>query len=206
MATHDYTENESFKQDPCYCSCCGRPLDDATSREFGIGPWCRKKYGYEDAYPISPAKQRELCTLLTQLTVPEVASKACVAIQNDDSRAAANVLNRQSAYWRAEGSHEADMRIVLEVLVGMGYVALASAIGKPYIKVTIEAKSNRLHFKTGYEPAFISSIKKVKGRRYHPKDKIWSVPVNMKKDAWDILKLCFEGEIGMGPKGIFAIK
>jgi hypothetical protein len=31
-----------------HCVCCGRPLVDAVSVETGVGPDCRKKYGYAE--------------------------------------------------------------------------------------------------------------------------------------------------------------
>jgi hypothetical protein len=30
-----------------HCACCGRPLVDAASVETGVGPVCRKKYGFD---------------------------------------------------------------------------------------------------------------------------------------------------------------
>ena len=31
------------------CACCGHPLLDAVSVEAGVGPECRKRYGYGEA-------------------------------------------------------------------------------------------------------------------------------------------------------------
>ena len=43
-----YEDAPATKMLATYCAVCGRPLVDANSVEAGIGPDCRRKYGYND--------------------------------------------------------------------------------------------------------------------------------------------------------------
>jgi hypothetical protein len=44
--TMGYEDATATKIMATHCACCGRPLLDAKSVETGMGPVCRKKYGY----------------------------------------------------------------------------------------------------------------------------------------------------------------
>src|SRR4051794_41120369 len=46
----------------CYCACCGRPLVDAVSVEWGIGPICRDRLGISS---VIDDDVRRLCNRLT---------------------------------------------------------------------------------------------------------------------------------------------
>lgn len=51
------------------CCVCGRPLVDSVSVEFGIGPICREKYGYND--PCSDADRKRANQLVWQAAVDQ---------------------------------------------------------------------------------------------------------------------------------------
>jgi len=48
------------------CCVCGADLVDATSIEFGIGPVCRKKYDYEDAYAVTDETAKKIAEYMAE--------------------------------------------------------------------------------------------------------------------------------------------
>ena len=88
----------------CRCCACGKKLTDSVSIEKGIGPVCRKKYGYEDA-PIIPLEKHEaVVALIGQVFPPEFAAHVEVP-SSGKSRELANCTSYYLASlvkWRKE--------------------------------------------------------------------------------------------------------
>ena len=72
-------------------------------------------------------------------------------------------------------------------------------------KIQIHKVQGRYVFVTPYNKGYVEAIKKVAGRRYNPEQKAWSVPLDKKAEAYEILKLFFGGQEAMGEKGLFRI-
>lgn len=201
----NYTNSPVFDLTATHCSACGRPLVDGTSIEKSMGPVCRGKYGYEDAYPIDDTTAQAIIGILKGLGDTSVADKVLEAVLADDSRKAVNVLNHAVAIWAKEGTNSEDTAICLEAMKSMGYVKLADRIGSRMADVEIEVEDGLLVLNTPFDPAFVSAIKGVKGRRWNQDKKVWTVPASEKVAVWSALKDAYAGSLGIGPKGMFRI-
>ena len=201
----NYTRTHVYSLTATHCSACNRPLVDGTSIEKSMGPICRGKYGYEDAYPISNDVAADLITLLKCLNDSTLADRSIEAVVADDSRRAVNVLNHAVAIWAHEGTNEADTAICLEAMKVMGYAALADKIGSRLADVEIKVMGDRIILITPYNPDFVVAIKGVKGRRWDKETKVWTVPTSGKAGAWKAIQKHYNGLIGNGPKGMFRI-
>jgi len=205
MSDRDYTKSAVFTLNPTHCSCCNRPLTDGTSVEFGIGPVCRGKYGYEDAYPITEETAKKVIAIVKGLADTKLADKVIAPVLGDDSRRAVNVLNHAVAVWAHEGSHEDDTKACLEAMKVLGYEKLADQIGGRLADVEITVEEGRLVLDTPFNMEFVNAIKSVRGRRWDQDKKVWTVPASEKDAVWSALKQSYKGLMGNGPKGIFRI-
>jgi hypothetical protein len=205
MTNGDYTKSAVFTLNPTHCSCCNRPLTDGTSVEFGIGPVCRGKYGYEDAYEIDDETAKKVIAIVKGLADTKLADKVIAPVLGDDSRRAVNVLNHAVAVWAHEGSHEDDTKACLEAMKAMGYETLSDKIGGRLAEVEIGIEDGMVLLDTPFDTDFIEAIKSVTGRRWDKENKVWKVPVSQKSEAWEALKSAYAGKLGHGPKGMFRI-
>lgn len=196
-----YTESITFKDLPCFCSVCGRPLDDATSREFGIGPHCRKSANYDDAYPISDILAGDLATILDPMNDVGVRDRALEAIYNDDSRRAANVLNHALCVWRKANPNTGDVVLALRALHCMGYETLADTVAKRTAKVLTARVKGRIVLKTPYSPDLVDALKAIPGSRFHKAKKAWSFPEAHRMKGWKALREAFPGHLSVTNKG-----
>lgn len=195
-----------YKLNPSHCSCCSRPLEDPTSVEFGIGPVCRAKYNYEDAYPIDMATSQKLVTLLKGMGATDVADEATTYVIKDDSRMAARTLNIALAVWRKQNTNREDAVIAIEALTLMGYTLLAGKIGKKLAEVIIEVtEDKRLALTTPYSEAFVAAVRNIQGRKWDGDNKVWTVPTKAKQAVWEALKASYPGSLGHGPQGMFLV-
>lgn len=187
-----------------HCCVCASPLTDATSVEFGIGPVCRKKYQYEDAYDITPDQVMELAvwsrTELPEALMVEV-NKAAAA---NNSRRCANLL---VYYASAEDGIEAVKSA--HALRILGYVALADRVQDRLSAVSLKNVGGEILVRTAYDPIFIAALKRryVHGRRWEPTEKVWVMPDT--ELGFEVLsaaiKEAFDGQTGIGPKGPFRV-
>jgi ribosomal protein L3 len=190
---------------PTHCSCCGRALTDPTSIEFGIGPICRGKYGYEDAHDIDDRTAKEVSKTLQDLTVDGLADRTMKAVLDNDSRSAAKALNIALAVWRKAKTHQDDAIVCLKALTQMGYTVLATKVGSKLADVRIEVEGDRLFLDTTYDEGFVDAIRKVKGRKFDGDSKRWSVPKTEKRAAWEAIQAAYPGTLGLGPQGVFTV-
>lgn len=198
-----YTDSAAFKFNPTHCSACNRPLVDATSVQFGIGPICRKKYHYEDAYPIDSGTSSSLVALLQNLSDTDVVDGVIKAVLEDDSRTAVNILNRAVAVWARED--EPEVHVAIAAMKMMGYDVLADKVATRLADIEISIEEGRILLNTPFDPDFLARIKAVEGRRWDKERKVWTVPVSQKAAAWEALQAAYEGCVAHGPKGMFRI-
>jgi hypothetical protein len=164
-----------------HCCCCGRPLVDSVSVELGIGPECRKGFdgNIDSATP-------DECNRLTRL--------AAVAAQS--------------------GNVERVREIAAEI-ESMGLVSLADKVRKRFVnaekkcKITIIDNGDMLVVETPFRrkdsSGFIEAWRNIPGRRYDRNRNANVVPVNQKRQLWQLLQRFFPGEFGKGPQGVFRI-
>jgi len=175
--------------------------------EFGIGPVCRRKYNYEDAYDISPDTGAEVSLFLAEKNFPyEVASKVDGAVEANDSRRAANLL----VYYASAEQGEAAI-LTAHVLNLLGYTDLASRITKRLVKLHFEVNaSGEVMVKSPYSPAFVSALKDkyIPGRRWDRDRKVWVFPNTFEaaEVVGNALRRVFSGEWAVGPNGPFEVK
>jgi len=202
---NDHTKSPVYNMVPTHCSCCRRPLVDATSVEFGVGPICRNKYGYEDAHPVTPDIDAAMTAVMGKFSDLAFAGRVMKAVKADDSRKAANLLNCLMAVSLKKKVSEADIMLGTEALATLGYTTLASRVSEVLTAVKIEEVNGRVKVVTPYNETFVASTRAIKGSRYDRDAKCWTVPVTEKAALWGAIKESFSGEMGMGPKGMFKI-
>lgn len=186
-----------------HCACCGRPLKDATSVDFGVGPICRGKYLYEDALPVTEEILDATRRIVEQELDSEIRGYVWNRLVNDDSRAAANQLVKFIAVHQKDSVSMPALRI----LKLMGYTELVTRVEKRIkaaILITIE--DDVVTIESPYNRDFVNAIRNIKGRRYNREDHTNSVPVSQKRALWTAMLTHFEGSLGKGPKGPFVIE
>lgn len=188
-----------------HCCVCGLSLVDATSIEFGIGPVCRNKYSYEDAYAISEATGVEVSLFLAEQNFPhEVAVSVDEAVQRDDSRRAANVLVHYASAEQGEAAI-----LTAHVLRLLGYVALADRIQDRLLAVKLtRTPDGMVAVKTPFNLSFLGVLKAkwVPGRRWDGENKVWLLPDTDEgfENLTNALAV-FSGEWAVGPNGPFKV-
>lgn len=45
----------------------------------------------------------------------------------------------------------------------------------------------------------------IEGRKFDWDEKKWSVPSHKKRELWEALQASYEGQMAVGPKGVFTI-
>lgn len=185
-----------------HCCACGRTLKDATSIEFGIGPVCRKKYQYEDAYPVDEGMKLQLAVFLTDSAIPAgLAGRIGEACLDDNSRRAANLLVYAASTEGAQASIEAAHALRL-----LGYETLAIRMQQRLAKIHISVEYNHLIVQTPFNPAFLVAMRNIPHRKWDFVRKVNVVPSQYKTALFQALLNCFQGQLGVGPKGPFIIK
>jgi len=71
-----------------------------------------------------------------------------------------------------------------------------------YIKVV---KEGWLSVRTPWTHNLVENMHTVDGRWWDKMSKCNMVPMRSKHQLWEVLKVCFPGELALGPKGIFKI-
>lgn len=187
-----------------HCCVCGLPLVDATSVEFGIGPVCRRKYNYEDAYAISPDTGAEVSLFLAEQNFPhDVALGVDAAVEADDSRKAANKL----VYYASAEQGEAAI-LAAHALRLLGYTALADRIQDRLLAVSLKrTPEGMVAVTTPYNPAFIGALRvKFVGQKWDRENKVWLLPDT--QEAFDHLSnalAVYAGQWAVGPNGPFKV-
>ena len=75
---NDYTNAPSTKMLATHCAVCNRALRDAVSVDLGIGPDCRKKYGYD--VQVSEESRTEANTLIHTIACDRKSASVAVSI------------------------------------------------------------------------------------------------------------------------------
>ena len=185
-----------------HCAACGRTLTDAVSIEKGIGPVCRKKYLYEDAYPIDKDTAFQLTVFLTDSAIPEeLAAKIGEACLDDNSRRAANLLVHAASTEGPRAAIEATHALRL-----LGYEALANRAQQRLAKVHITVEGTFFIVQTPFDPLFLIEVRRIPGRRWDYTRKVNAIPVAYKVALFEALLKAHAGELGVGPKGPFVIE
>lgn len=180
------------------CSCCNRPLVDAKSVEFGIGPDCRSKYGFDDV-PTAPDFISAKCLTLNH--APDIDESVVEDWTN--AREVCNFLVHRFACDVVANSW------VPLAIYALGYVKLSEKLSERGGTVTVlpvEGYSSLLSVKAPYNVDFNSRLYRVPGRFFDRASKTWRVPVSSKGHLWDAIRLTFPGLTLRSAKGLTLIE
>lgn len=183
------------------CACCGRPLVDAASVEAGIGPDCRRKYGYGDAQ--APADWLSAVEALDPRIVPNLfgSARSVTAEWGVDARAVCNVLVNRFAL----ASDLAEKGALVAAVGFLGFTRLATKLAESALgKVEVLPAGDRLAVKTPYRADFVAALKAARiGARWDRETKVWTVPVDQRARAglWGALRAHFAGALLVSERG-----
>lgn len=187
-----------------HCCVCGIGLIDGVSIEKGIGPVCRKKYRYEDAYPVSAEQVTELAMYLTLAVPQEVAGRVLEAAARNDSRKAVNLL----IYYGSAEQGEAAIKAAHAVGI-LGYKDLAARIHERLVPVHISRTEDGLvKIQSPYSDVFLSAIRPIRGQMtFDRKEKAWLAPDT--DEVFEVIAAAFTaayaGEWALGTEGPFQL-
>lgn len=158
------------------CACCARPLVDAKSVETGMGPYCRRKHGYEA--DVTDAARKEGNAIVHAIaSAPDMTREA---------------LAGAVARLRALG---------FETLAS---VITTRRMGKPEIEIT-ETADGRIAVRTPFNPEALPAWRSISGRQWVGPEKVNTVPQSARARVWSLLKTFHAGLAGVGPRGPFVV-
>jgi len=173
------------------CCCCGRPLVDAISVETGVGPECRKRYGFNEAQ--GPADWDAVAKFAEGLDFP---------CSGGDARKAVNVLVHRVAVGTA-----GDVVKTVGAIGALGYTKLAARLASRVAKVTITVEGEDLAIVTAYSEESVNALRSVPGRRWVKNEGgrggKTTFPLSSRRALFNALTSLFPGAYGVGPKGMF---
>lgn len=165
------------------CSYCGLGLTDAASKNYGIGPICRKMQNHVLAALI-PADVFMARFLLAQLDKEGLSEKPLSTVEALEK----DLQKTDNKDWRKACSRvefllsfplpNAKREVLINVVEALGYLSLASLLKGHAAKgeALITFENGRLFVKGPRNKAGNTTLKAIPGRKYHGADKRWSVP------------------------------
>jgi hypothetical protein len=179
-----------------HCCACGRPLVDAESVEAGMGPDCRKKYGYNAAQ--EPADFELAALALSPMQDLPTARWAAAR----DARAFANKLVSRVAV-------EHDLRrrgTMIGAIHALGFSILARKLLERANGIVIEQEGDYLLVRSPFSQEFNQAVRSVPGQRWVPAEKVRAVPVSSRRQLWEAIKATFPGGTPVfGSRGLVAL-
>lgn len=192
----NYENLRSTKLLATHCICCGRALRDAASVEYGVGPVCREKYGFNET--IDEEARREVNQLIWHAALPDTTAQEKLEDADDIERlglvgvankirerfltSAIRITAEKVTFGKGDWARECDALIVLT----------------PYDREKVG------EFKAALKAAFdwrdltpVYENKKFRG---------WAVKGSEAKQLlWDVLLRIYPNTAGFGPKGYFKV-
>ncbi len=169
-----------------HCCACGRALVEADSVELGIGPICRKKYGYGAIS--NPLAASEANALVYELS----------ARQHESWAAVAPLIARLRELGYAVLADRCQERLAPQPEI---FITTCQDRGRDYYKVV-----------SPYNEKATADWRTIRGRFFR-KDKDAAgketpynfVPTTERKALWTLLNAHYAGKIGQGPSGVFEV-
>lgn len=178
----NYVESPVCNMVATNCACCGRPLVDAKSVEFGIGPICRGKYSMTE--PDGELKLDLAQVLLDQL-IEDHGFERTFGL--DDRQNAVNKL----AYWAACHQGEKMAAIVAQVIHALGYVKFAEKIadhaGAAPVTGTLSDDGLHVFVVAPYRSEALDAWRNIPGRRWMGNDQGNRIPVTSLPQVRDLV-------------------
>lgn len=171
-----YEDAPACKLLATHCCCCGRPLLDAKSVQYGIGPDCRRKYGFNDKHPEDARK-------LANKVIYEIALMAS-DVKPETPEA---------------------LRKACDELIALDFGKIAARVMERVAKVAVEEAEGRLAVDTPYSPDVVDAFRRIAGRKWDKERKLNTFPAAARTAIWAVFKRFYPGSLGRGPKGLFVI-
>lgn len=208
--TNGYENSPACRMLATHCACCGRPLVDADSVEFGIGPVCRERYGFNEVQ--ADPNWAEVTAVLLQIGDAELESNVLKNVT--DVRAAANILTAFAARYQGQPMAIFASRAIAK----LGYRKLAAKIAAHAGAIETwfdshPALGETVAVSAPFNPCFAGALKGQGIARVFDRDgqsasgqkKVWHVKAADRKALWRALSECFAGFECAGPNGITVI-
>lgn len=163
------------------CVVCRRALLDAKSVEAGIGPDCRKKYGFD--IECSEQARMEANHIVHYLATMTTEGKSAEALA-------------------------ISIQYQLASLKSLGFTKLADTLADRMAPIRItEIDASHLLADMPYNPDALPQLRRL-GRAQYNGDKFqgWVVPTKCRAALWSVMKEHYTGQVGVGAKGMFVVK
>lgn len=177
------------------CACCGRPLRDADSVEAGVGPDCRKRYGYDLAQ--GPADFAAACAALELAGDDPDLTRL---LDRDDAHSSANRLAHAFAVHGDGRRHAA----IASACVALGYAQLGAKLSDVAAEVRVEQVDGGFAVMAPYVEGAGSRWYRA-GGRWDKAGKVWRFGQASRRALWSLLGELYPGRVAAGPRGLFII-
>jgi SWI/SNF-related matrix-associated actin-dependent regulator 1 of chromatin subfamily A len=187
-----YEDAVSTKRLATNCCMCGRPLGNLKSIERGVGPDCYEKYGFAGG-DAGPVDQLVIDQGINMAPEPMRSSVLKALVEGNTKGGPEEGLLRASstAVWHAAMAVSytgPEWRPVVaaaqKIAEGCGYHRTADRIkyfysedprGGSGIKLE-QVGRDSVCAKTPYDQTFINAVKRIQGRKWNGRNKVWCVP------------------------------
>lgn len=191
-AAAHYADSPACKLVATHCACCGKPLLDAVSVEYGIGPDCRARHGYALADAFASWEAHDAALAGTP-------ALAVIAESKCHPRLAANYLVWCIAL-EPEGEHAAAHVRALDAL---GFRRLAARIAKRLGAVSVVDDGEAYVVKAPYSEPFLAALFRHGVRSTFDREaKERRVERASRVGLWRALRAAYAGRMLVTAKGI----
>lgn len=159
-----------------HCAVCFRPLRDARSVNFGIGPDCRKKYGFDEGDEDARAAANRIIH--------------AVALARTGGRDLAG---------------DWDALTAATALAGLGFRKLADILAKRAATIRIEEADGALFVWAPFSETTLPAWGRI-GARWDKERKCRVVPATLRAALWSLLQKFFPDACAFGPRGAFRVE
>ena len=160
-----------------HCACCSRPLLDARSVETGMGPICRKRYGFDDSIPEEARKEaNKLIYTIARHQKGEHVEGALARLKDLGFTKLVDRINKRLRKRPSVEINCNDGRLILKA------------------RIPAESWHN-----------WLNALRQVPGRKYEGEGGN-SFPIERKREVYQLLCEYLPGKTGVGPKGEFTIR
>lgn len=172
------------------CACCAKSLRDSLSTELGIGPVCRKHYGFNDL-PAKPDWDAGVC--ITVNYGPDIDTSTW-----HDARVACNTLVKLFS------CDVVGRKWVPEAVYALGYTKLAEKLAQRGGRVEIKRSEDGSHFIVR-APTPGKFITAVPGMTWDKRARRLICPLDAFDTLWAAVKRTYPGLLLVTEKGITPI-
>jgi len=194
----NYENLKSTKKLATNCLCCGRPLRDAGSVEYGVGPICRNKYGFNEV--IDEESRHKANQLIWYAALDDV--------DNEEKLYCADKIEKLGLVNLANKIRErflSDVITIVSEKVSFGQGKWARECTALLVKTPWEGKDRADEFKLALKAAF--DWRDISPVFEEDKFRGWAVKGRgAKKLLWNVLKNLYSGKSCFGPKGYFRVE